>query len=163
MYPDVMLPDFGTKDSACWDIRSYFQGENPIVCYTPEHRKYIKVPGDLYEDEIELSPKERCLIPTGLILDIPFGYSVRVHLRSSVALKQGLIIPNGEGIIDADYHNELFIMVANNSNIKVFIKDGERIAQGELVKNLSYIIEDSEVPPSKEVERVGGFGSTGKD
>jgi len=158
-----MLPDFGTKDSACWDIRAFLDGDDPIVCYSPENRKYTKIPGDIYEGEIELSPKERCLVPTGLILDIPLEYSVRVHLRSSVGLKQGLILPNGEGIIDADYHNELFIMVTNNSNIKTFIKDGERIAQGELVKCLKYKIVDSEVPPSKEVERVGGFGSTGKD
>jgi dUTP pyrophosphatase len=42
-------------------------------------------------------PQERALIPTGLIFDIPEGYSIRIHPRSGMALKYGLILANCRG------------------------------------------------------------------
>jgi dUTP pyrophosphatase len=43
------------------------------------------------------------LIPTGLIADIPEGFSVRIHSRSGLAFKQGVYLTNCEGVIDSDY------------------------------------------------------------
>ena len=70
-------------------------------------------------------------------------------------------MPNGEGIIDSDYYHETFIMLYNASADEVIIKNGERIAQAELIKSDRYsIYENSELPKQK-TNRVGGFGSTG--
>ena len=41
---------------------------------------------------VDLYPGERILVPTGLIFNIPEGHSVRLHARSSVSLKKGLIM-----------------------------------------------------------------------
>ena len=45
--------------------------------------------------------------------------------------------------------------------LEVLIENGERIAQGELVKTLSYSIEETKDVPEQKTNRVGGFGSTG--
>jgi dUTP pyrophosphatase len=98
-----------------------------------------------------------------LIFDIPEGYSVRLHPRSSISLKKGLVMPNGEGIVDSDYILETFIMLYNSSADEVRIKHGERIAQGELIKTLDYSLEESIIIPEQKTNRVGGFGSTGTE
>ena len=70
-------------------------------------------------------------------------------------------MPNGEGIIDSDYYHQTFVMLYNASADEVLIENGERIAQGELVKTLSYSIEETKDVPEQKTNRVGGFGSTG--
>jgi len=110
---------------------------------------------------VNLYPGDRALIPTGIIFDIPVGYSLRIHPRSSTGLKKGLVLANGEGIVDWDYTQECFLLLMNNTKRDVLIYHGERLCQGELVPDLR-----AELIPVNSVEqktsRVGGFGSTGR-
>lgn len=135
MSGDVSIPKFATQQSACFDISAY--GDHVVPA------------------------KLSMAIPTGLILDIPVGYSVRVHPRSGLAYKKGVTLLNAEGIIDSDYTNELKIILHNTSNLNFIIDHGDRIAQGELVKSLDYTLEECYTPPQQKTDRVGGFGSTG--
>ena len=173
-HEDGFEPSFATSGSACFDLKAYLAKsilagteapkckvyrmdnkaeERPMKCWAVEHHSF-KVGIDLY-------PGERILVPTGLIFDIPEGFSIRLHTRSSTSLKKGLIMPNGEGIIDSDYYHECFMMLYNASADEVRIYHGDKIAQGELVKTLDYELEKTETPPEQTTERVGGFGSTG--
>jgi dUTP pyrophosphatase len=108
-----------------------------------------------------LRPGHRYLIPTNLILDIPEGFSVRIHPRSGLALKQGLTLINCEGVIDSDYVEPIYITLLNLSDSPVEISDGDRVAQAELVRSETYEIEEVNTPPARKTSRVGGFGSTG--
>jgi len=110
---------------------------------------------------LAINPSERVLVPTGIIFDIPDGYSVRIHIRSSIALKLGLNLANGEAVIDSDYVQESFVMLQNTTNHQIEIQKGERIAQAELVWNQPVALELVERPHQK-TNRTGGFGSTGK-
>ena len=135
-----------------------------IPCYNERESLPLLVEKlkDLSEKiKFRIAPGDRVLVPTGLIFDIPDGHSVRLHTRSSVSLKKGLTMPNGEGIIDSDYYHQTFVMLYNAGADEVFIEDGERIAQGELIKNYDYTIEETEDVPEQKTSRVGGFGSTG--
>jgi len=115
------------------------------------HPAYILIP-----------PNHRALIPTGLILDIREGFSVRLHARSGLAVKYGIVLSNGEGIIDHDYTHELIIAVTNNNDVGDFkIEDGMRICQAELVECCATQIVQVHSPPERNTTRVGGFGSTG--
>jgi len=104
---------------------------------------------------------ERMLIPTGLIADIPIGFSVRLHSRSGLAFKQGVYLTNCEGVIDSDYVDPIFAMVTSISNVPVKIYNGDRICQGELVRCEKYTLDESDEAPSQKTDREGGFGSTG--
>lgn len=113
-------------------------------------------------DSILLEPNARVLIPTGLFLGIPNGYEIQVRPRSGLALKQGITVLNTPGTIDADYTNEVGVILINNSNQTVVIENGERIAQ--LVMNKVEQFDWSEVQSKtdlKKTDRKGGFGSTG--
>jgi dUTPase len=52
-------------------------------------------------------------------------------------------------------------MVLNVSSENLYIHNGERIAQGEMVPVLQYSIEPTELKPEQKTSRNGGFGSTG--
>jgi dUTP pyrophosphatase len=94
-------------------------------------------------------------------MDIPKGFSVRLHSRSGLALKEGLILANAEGVIDSDYTDELMVMVTSISGGIITVNDGTRICQGELVRNQPVAFTRSEFPPQQKTDRIGGFGSTG--
>ena len=166
LHNEVIDPHFATDGSACFDIHAYL--DNPVTVYRMDNHKQKLNPetiqwSDIEELAISIAPADRVLVPTGLVFDIPEGYSLRLHPRSSISLKKGLIMPNGEGIVDSDYYHETFIMLYNASADEVRIKHGERIAQGELIKTLDYSIEESIIVPEQKTNRVGGFGSTGKE
>jgi len=166
LHNEVLDPHIATEGSACFDIHAYL--DNPVTVYRMNNHKEKRNPetiqwSDIEELQLALGPAERVLIPTGIIFDIPEGYSVRLHPRSSISLKKGLVMPNGEGIVDSDYYHETFIMLYNSSADEVRIKHGERIAQGELVKTLDYSLEESIIVPEQKTNRVGGFGSTGTE
>lgn len=112
-------------------------------------------------NQIVVQPGDRVMVPTGLIFDIPEGYSVRLHARSGASLKQGLVLANAEGVIDSDYVNEVMVLVYNISQNQIVINAGDRIAQGELVKDIEYSISESAARPGVKTNRTGGMGSTG--
>jgi dUTP pyrophosphatase len=173
MYDDGISPKFETEGSACFDITANFispRSDRPAQLITvynmsnqKEHRevKMWALKNSKFGTGIELYPGERVLIPTGLIFDIPEGYSVRLHTRSSVSLKRGLTMPNGEGIIDSDYYHQTYVMLYNASADEVRIYHGDRIAQGELVEKYDYSLTETKDIPEQKTTRVGGFGSTG--
>lgn len=157
--PEAKIPRFSTEGAACFDFvypgSEKHSGYNLLnQIFEREGSRIIVVPGD------------RIAVPTGLIADIPNGYSIRIHPRSGLSLKEGLVLANQEAVIDSDYVDEIFILVYNISGRKLFIEPGTRIAQGELVKSLSreYEIVDSagDKAPARKTSRKGGLGSTGK-
>ena len=156
-HPSVNLPSHQTEQSACFDLAFQTGGKSTCSGYS----QFNKPINRAMKDSLTISPGDRMMVPTGLVFDIPEGYSVRVHARSGMSLKQGLTLVNAEGVIDADYVQEAFVLIHNISGNPVTIKAGDRIAQAELVKNVEYKIEQISYMPMVKTSRIGGFGSTG--
>jgi len=163
VHPDCQPPVFATPGSACFDLKAYLGSDIfQVRGYCQNNRECNVTIHQTTEDRyVKIDPGQRLLIPTGLIFDIPEGHSVRVHARSGLALKQGLVMANAEGIIDWDYVQETHIMVLNVSDEPLYIHNGERIAQGELVPVLNYTLDHTDIKPEQKTTRNGGFGSTG--
>ena len=154
--------EFATNHSACFDIRSNFTKE--LDGYSGHNLRKIYTPENIENKMgILLTPGERLKVPTGIVFNIPEGYSVRLHPRSGNAYKHGLRLANGEGVIDADYHLETFIIVHNTSYGNVWVYDDERICQGELQKVLDYQLDIVYNVHEHDSVRIGGFGSTGTE
>ena len=106
---------------------------------------------------------EMALIPTGLKAYMQPDEFLAVHIRSSLAVKQRLVLANSQGIIDADYYNNadneghILIAIINGGSQDVVVSAGMRIAQGIFCK---YLLTDQDESTEKE-ERTGGIGSTG--
>ena len=169
LHESVKRPIWGTEQSACFDLYAHFEPGAVVRGYDSVNRERLYevfTGGDTRDSgnddrHIFIPTQSRVLIPTGLIFDIPEGFSVRLHSRSSLSLKKGLMMVNGEGIIDSDYCDECFMMLFNSSNQTVKISHGERIAQAEMIENVEYEIKRITEMPSQKTSRVGGFGSTG--
>ena len=131
------LPQYATAHSAGMDLRANL--ETPIV----------------------LKPLERCLVPTGLFVELPVGYEAQIRPRSGLALKKGISVLNTPGTIDADYRGEIGVILINLSAEEFKIEDGERICQMVIASHEHIGWKSVEV--LEESERgAGGFGHTGK-
>jgi dUTP pyrophosphatase len=83
---------------------------------------------DLYSSKtITVKPQARTAVPTGIALNLPKGTVGLVWDRSSVAKHLGLTTIGG--VIDAGYHGELMVLIANVTDKPVTIPKGNRVAQ----------------------------------
>ncbi len=90
---------------------------------------------------------------------MPHGYEAQIRIRSSMAFRRGLILPNAPGTIDPDYPDEWLVMVKNDSPRVSVVEHGERIAQMVLAKFSALPWTHGSVGQS--TDRTGGLGSTG--
>lgn len=113
------------------------------------------------EEGVTLGSLDRAMVPTGIKMEIPFGYEVQVRPRSGLAAKHGISLVNTPGTIDSDYRGEVKIILINLSNDEYTIQPGERI--GQLVLQKVYKMNFVECDELTETVRdAGGFGHTGK-
>lgn len=156
-HPSNHLPKKQTEGSACFDLMFQGYGKHEYKGFTRMNKPFTRV----MNNQIVIQPGDRIMAPTGLIMDIPNGYSVRVHARSGLSLKQGLVLANAEGVIDSDYVEEIMVLLHNISDNSITINTGDRIAQAELIRDVDYTIEETASRPGVKTTRLGGMGSTG--
>jgi dUTP pyrophosphatase len=155
LYEDVPVPVRATREAAGYDVCAHLAGrivrisDGAAVCERASDASH----------QLHLEPGEAALVPLGFKARLPNGYEAQVRIRSSIAFKRGLIIPNGPGTIDADYPDEWMVMLKNDSPRAVTIAHGERIAQIVLARYAVLAWEPGAVGVS--TDRVGGIGSTG--
>ena len=112
---------------------------------------------DLYADEARTVPAwDRCLLGTGIAMELPEGTYGRIAPRSSLSLKRMDI---GAGVLDSSYRGEIKVLMINSSSDDVQISKGDKIAQ--------LIVETCHYPNvcigelSHTTRGENGFGSTG--
>jgi dUTP pyrophosphatase len=163
MSADVRLPKWGTDYANCFDIE--YCPVNDIVHGYNEYNISVERWIEKDTHDVIIYPGERLLIPTGLIFKFPdtveHTYSLRLHSRSGLALKRGLVLANGTGIVDVDYRMQVFALIANVSSVAQTIAKHERICQGEIVRNEQFKFAETTDKPDLLGNRAGGFGSTG--
>ena len=120
--------------------------------YNSDEKLHYKHEGDSGMDlrasiphSIEIEPRARTVVPSGVKMACPMGTEIQVRPRSGTALKKGLTVGNAPGTIDSCYRGEIGIIVHNMTNEVVTIEPGERIAQAvvapELKANLNEVWE----------------------
>lgn len=137
---------------------------------------------DVYAlEDITIHPGETVLVPTGIKVALPPGYEIQVRPKSGRALKTKLRVANTPGTIDSGYRDEIKVIIENveppirditlDDEGKVasilygsdyFIGAGEKFCQlvlSEVPKMSFYRVES--IKEVDEIDRGGGFGSTG--
>lgn len=159
---NVQTPEAATELSACSDLRASLRGLSKVRARSPDNTEHeLSVVVSDIGCWITLPPDWRVLLPTGIIVDIPEGHSARVHPRSGLSYKNGLTVVCGEGVIDEDYQEELFIPMINLSSKAQFIYHDDRVAQLEIVKDIRATFTEVETLSDKNSTRAGGLGHTG--
>ena len=134
---EIPLPAYATEGSAGLDLRACIDGA------------------------VTLPAGGRALIPTGIAIELPSAETVAlVFARSGLAIKHGLALSNGVGVIDSDYRGEIKVGLINQGEEDFTVEPGERIAQMVIMPILQPEIELAE--SLSDTDRgAGGFGSTG--
>ena len=101
-------------------------------------------------------PKCKVVIPTGIKLQIPEWFFLKIESRSGTSVKNS--IETGAGVIDQDYRKEISIVLHNHGWWPYKVKAGDRIAQGVFQKHYYF----SFLPGKIDENDRGGFGSTGR-
>jgi dUTP pyrophosphatase len=107
-----------------------------------------------------LEAGERALVETGIAVAIPPGWAGFVVPRSGLALRDGVTVLNGPGLIDPGYRGEIKVLLINHGAERARLRRGDRIAQLVIQPVATVALEEVEaLPPSD--RGAGGFGSTG--
>ncbi len=131
MSPDATLPTRATSGSIGYDIAS--------------------------TATVTILPGAIARIPTGLSCAIPEGLYIKIHNRSSNALKH-LTVEGG--VIDNDYRGEIQVLLKNNSTQAITVPSKNRIAQMIFERAATPMLNVTTHLPS--TSRKGGFGSTNR-
>jgi dUTP pyrophosphatase len=133
---DLALPDYATAAAAGADLLAAI------------------------DQDIELKPLERRIVPTGIAIALPVGFEAQVRPRSGLAAKNGVTVANAPGTIDADYRGEVGVILVNLSQEAFRITRGMRIAQLVVARHARAVWREVE-ELDRTVRGAGGFGSTG--
>ncbi len=120
---------------------------------------------DLYaclDEALIIKGGGHALVPTGISIQLAGPeLAAFVFARSGLAIRHGLGLLNGVGVIDSDYRGEVKVGLINQFEEDYEIKPGERIAQLVLMPvSMAEIQMTDELEDSRRGE--GGFGSTGR-
>lgn len=161
VHPKAVIPEVKSKEAAGFDL----------CCV----------------EDFSISPNQRVVVRTGLVIQPPEGYHTEIVVRSSMAFKHGIMLTNNVGVIDRDYsgaEDEVKILLFmcpeqpvtlgrrrtsvttqvggtsdDNVNKEINFKAGDRIAQVLFRKTETFTFEELDHAP-KDTDR-GGLGSTG--
>jgi dUTP pyrophosphatase len=130
------LPEYETGGSAGMDLKAFI-GES-----------------------VTIAPGSRCVIPTGIYIELPDGYEAQIRARSGLAAKRGITMVNGVGTIDSDYRGEIKVALINLGGEAFKIENGDRIAQMIIARYEKAVW--NKVDDLTDTKRGGGgFGHTG--
>ena len=113
------------------------------------------------KEPIKLSPKNSCMVPTGLSVAFSDKYEIQIRPRSGLAAKNNISVLNTPGTIDSDYRGQIKIILFNHGASDFIINNKDRIAQMILTPVSKMDLEEVKNLPNT-LRGKGGFGSTGK-
>lgn len=135
---EIPLPTYATDGSAALDLRAAIPA--PLI----------------------IKPGGRELIPTGLAINMMDpGLVAIVASRSGLSLKHHVHVAQGIGVIDADYHGEICVILANDGEENYRVTPGDRIAQLMFQPVVQVSFNFVQKFSSETTRGEGGFGSTG--
>ena len=113
----------------------------------------------------ELDPKKSILIPSGIKVEIPFGYMGLFLNKSGIASKKKLLV--GAQVVDTYYSGEVHIDLHNVGEDSILISPGDKIIQMTIVPIVPTSLQEVGEPELYKdflldnTRGEGGFGSTG--
>ena len=113
---------------------------------------------DIYAlKDVTIPAQRQMLVETGIAIGLPKGTYGRLAARSGMASKHGIAV--GAGVIDADYTEEVRVILRNHGSTDYGFQAGDRIAQ--LIVERIQTSEAVRVDELVETERgTQGFDST---
>ncbi len=133
------LPAYQTPDAAGLDLTAAVADDAPLT----------------------ISPGDRAVVPTGLVIALPSGTEAQIRPRSGLAARHGVTVLNAPATVDADYRGEIGVLLINHGGEPFVVRRGERIAQLVIARVVqAQLLPVNELTPTS--RGAGGWGSTGR-
>lgn len=145
----VCIPTKAHDDDAAFDLIA--------LDFTPAGSK------ERIHMDFQLDPGSWVLANTGVRIALKPGWEAQIRSRSGLALKQGLIVLNSPGTIDAGYRNYIGVILYNASENPIIIATGQRVAQMVIkrVPNIHLRVVTEEEFDVDTERGTNGYGSSG--
>lgn len=131
-------------------------------------------------ENFTIAPGEIKLVKSGIKTYIPTGRCCKIYARSSLPIKNGLMLANSVWLVDSDYRGEYLMQLYNCSQEAISIEEETRLCQIEFAPHYrgnaqfwtpEIPVIEMKVDPElfatfdqhfSSERGTGGFGSTGR-
>ena len=147
------LPFYATSGAAAMDFTAIEVLQDTIMT----------IPADAQAGDVVTSKTAPAWwVRTGLAMEIPPGWCLKLYPRSGLGCKNHTRLANCVGIIDSDYRGEIKArLIADPHAVHVDIKPGMAVMQGIFERVEQATLEEVAELASSD-RGAGGFGSTSK-
>jgi len=115
----------------------------------------------MYGEDYCVHPSESKIVPTGIKVEVPYGFMLEIKNKSSVAAKKQLLV--GACVVDSGYDGEVFVNLHNVGSVSRLIEPGQKIAQAVLVPIEPCVVTECKTDSLNDnsTRGDGALGSTG--
>jgi dUTP pyrophosphatase len=134
LHPGAIVPTYASEGAACFDLYAI--------------------------EDAFVGIGASAAVRTGLGVEVPAGWSLKIYSRSGHGFGRGVRLVNGVGVVDADYRGEMLVGLHNDGLTPFRVRAGDRIGQAmlERVERVLFTVVDE---ISETTRGASGFGSTG--
>ncbi len=147
---------FRIREEAKLPVRAHLSDAGMDLFYCPQKKDHV-----MYGPDFCVHPNESKIVPTGIKVEVPYGYMLEVKNKSSVAAKRQLLV--GACVVDSGYNGEVFVNLHNVGTQSQIIQPGQKIAQAVLipVKCCRIVEHPTDTLNQDSTRGEGALGSTG--
>ena len=151
----MKLRVYKIRETAKLPIRAHAADAGIDLFYCPD-RDHA-----LYGMDYCVHASESKIVPTGIKVEVPYGYMLEIKNKSSVAAKKQLLV--GACVVDSGYDGEVFVNLHNVGAESRVIQAGQKIAQGVLIPVEPCVVVECGTDTLNEnsTRGAGALGSTG--
>ena len=149
---------YKVREDAKLPVRAHAADAGVDLFYCPDQREH-----PLYGADYCVHPDESKIVPTGIKVEVPYGYMLEIKNKSSVAAKKQLLV--GACVVDSGYNGEVFVNLHNVGAESRVILPGQKIAQGVLIPVEPCVVMECRTDTLNEnsTRGDGALGSTGDE
>ena len=144
------------REDAKLPLRAHVSDAGMDLFYCPERKDH-----KMYGSDFCIHPFESKIVPTGIKVEVPYGYMLEVKNKSSIAAKRQMLV--GACVIDSGYNGEVFVNLHNVGAKAQTVKPGQKVAQAVLipVKSCRVVEHPTDDLNQNSTRGEGALGSTG--
>jgi len=137
-------------------VRAHAADAGVDLFYCPDQTEH-----PLYGADYCVHPGESRIVPTGIKVEVPYGFMLEIKNKSSVAAKKQLLV--GACVVDSGYNGEVFVNLHNVGSRACMLHPGQKIAQAVMIPAEPCVVVEcrTDTLNDNSTRGEGSLGSTG--
>ena len=147
---------YKVRKGAKLPLRAHAADAGVDLFYCPDQTEH-----PMYGADYCIHAGESKIVPTGIKVEVPYGYMLEIKNKSSVAAKKQLLV--GACVVDSGYNGEVFVNLHNIGHSARMLQPGQKIAQAVLIPVEPCVVVEcaTDTLNDNSTRGDGALGSTG--